>query len=101
MSKAAKLGFLMLILFTIISCASDKITYLNRHTDTASQDDVAKELGPPHYERTLQDGNIVWSYQYTKILPVSGGGSISKCREYILFFDENKVLRKWREQKCQ
>ena len=100
MPKLIKSCFFPLILLIIFSCASGKEIYLNRHLNAASQGDITKELGPPHHERTLQDGTAVWSYQYTKILPVDGG-SISKCREYILFFDKDKVFREWRKQKCQ
>ncbi len=68
-----------------------------------TQDSVAARLGPPAAERVLSDSQVVWQYHYTRsyvsgnALAISGG---SKCREYILLFDRNKVLRSVTYQRC-
>ena len=54
-------------------------------------------------ERTLSDSEVVWHYVYTRSYvsgtrnAVTGG---SKCREYIVLFDRNKVLRSVTYQRC-
>ena len=65
----------------------------SRHpTHHATQDEVAKYLGPPHLTRELSTGGAVWLYGFTY-----PSGSIG-CATYVLTFDRESVLRSWQWQ---
>ncbi len=91
MKTRAAWGGLALILLMVTSCATRQERYLDRSVNQASQDAVAKEFGPPTQSQELTTGETVWGYR-------SNQGS--RCKEYILTFDRQKVLRAWKEQKC-
>ena len=92
----------VLILAATVSCAPWRDTYLTDSVNRATQDDVTKRLGPPHFSRELTAGGRVWTYQYRDI--TSFGDPIrtlrSYCLEYVLIFDKNDILREWRTQDC-
>lgn len=87
----------VVVLFT--SCTPWRAEYLEEGLGHVTQDDVALKLGPPMSERTLSNGEAVWLYRYTGADVNQYGGS-SWCREYVLKFDNDKVLRHWNRQKC-
>jgi len=69
--------------------------YLSASTNAATQDEISQKLGPPHRTRPLEDGNTLWQYQY-----MGGYEGSGFCREYILTFGQQKVLRNWSRQDC-
>ena len=83
----------------VAACAPARVKYLRSDLNAVDMDHVAKELGPPHSSITLQDGGTVWSYQYTSFHG-GGHGGASNCREYILIFDKDRILREWKRRKC-
>jgi hypothetical protein len=85
-------GSLCLILLLLSSCASWPASYLESAVNHASQDAVAKSLGPPHLSRVLSTGEEVWLYGFTSP-NVSGG-----CTAYTLTFDREHILRQWQWQ---
>jgi hypothetical protein len=76
----------------LTSCASWPETYLQAATNTSTQDDVAKYLGPPHLSQELSTGEAVWLYGFTY-----PSGSVG-CTTYVLTFDSAKILRGWQWQ---
>lgn len=100
MTKAIKRLALVLLLLIMTSCGTPwRVTYLEGAVNQATQDDVAKRLGPPHTTRDLNAGGSVWSYQYRSSHVYEGTGGTS-CTEYILAFDRDKILREWSRQRC-
>ncbi len=83
---------LVLILPALVSCASSqRADYLKGAVNQATQDDVTKRLGPPQSTRELTDDSAVWRYR---------AGLGLACQEYILIFDQGRILREWRKQDC-
>lgn len=91
--------WLAVAILALASCTPWRVEYLEEATGHATQDEVAKRLGPPLSERTLTNGEAVWYYRYMGADYTIDTGS-TWCREYILTFDEKKVLRNWVRQKC-
>ncbi len=78
-----------------LGCTPWRGIYLSAATNAATQDKIAQKLGPPHRTRPLEDGNTLWQYQH-----MGGYEGSGFCREYILTFDQQKVLRNWSRQDC-
>jgi len=91
--------FIVLPIFLLSCCTPWRVEYLEEVTGRATQDEVAFKLGPPVSERTLSSGEIVWLYRYTGAVVGQAGGN-TWCREYVLKFDAQKILRQWNYQKC-
>jgi len=102
---------LLVALLVICSCRPPwRQTYLFEGINRLTMDEVAMKLGPPDSTMTLEDGSIIWKYQYRSSHTrgvytdtygkVHGGGGSSVCVEYILIFDKEKVLRKASRQGC-
>jgi len=91
---AVCLGTMMLL----TACAW-RATYLSEVVNSATQDNVAKKLGPPHATHKLDNGETVWQYRHYRSSYVEGTGG-SRCREYILTFDPQRILRSWTRQRC-
>ncbi len=99
--------FVVLLLALLSSDCATKVytdphAFLQSMINQASQDDVAKRLGPSTTSRTLADGGEVWAYDYRSD-PVSrsqDNNSGSVCRRLILVFDKGKILRDWRREPC-
>ncbi len=91
------------VIVAVAACTPWRRSYLEHGVSRLTQDSVAARLGPPMSERALSDSQAVWHYVYTRSY-VSGTGNAvtggSKCREYILLFDRNKVLRSVTYQRC-
>ena len=92
------LAFLFLSVLGLVSC-NWRSSYLEEATGRANQDAVTMKLGPPMGERTLSNGDAVWIYRYSGANMGESGGS-TWCREYLLRFDSQKILREWNKQKC-
>lgn len=88
---------LVLAVLFLEACTPWRVTYLEESVGKASQDDVAKRLGPPHLERSLVDGSIVWTYQHRSAVVEGTGG---KCIQYVLVFDKSTILHNWTRQGC-
>jgi len=58
-------GGIILIMLTLMSCATWPDAYLKTAVNHATQDAVAKDLGPPHLSRDLSTGEAVWLYGFT------------------------------------
>lgn len=97
--KWGYLTIILIICFSFTSCTPWRVDYLIQAINQATQDDITKRLGPPHFTRMLDSGEEVWTYQYSGVVVGQTGGS-SYCKEYILTFDKDKILRNWLRQNC-
>ena len=80
-------------------CTPWRVEYLEEVTGRATQDEITLKLGPPMAERTLSTSETVWLYRYSGASVDQYGGG-TWCREYILKFDTQKILKEWNRQKC-
>jgi hypothetical protein len=90
-----RVGAVLVLATALSSCTPWRVTYLQEAVDHATQDQVAERLGPPHRVQNLNEGGTVWAYQHHD----SYQGTLF-CREYVLTFDINGVLRRWQRQNC-
>ncbi|HEX2277046.1 MAG TPA: hypothetical protein VHN13_07925 [Candidatus Tectomicrobia bacterium] len=77
---------------SLTACTPWRIAYLRDAVNQATQDEVTLRLGPPQAARELETGETVWRYE-------SYQGDLL-CLEYVLRFDQAKVLRQWVRQRC-
>lgn len=88
----------------LVSCVPWPWEYLDTAADRATQEDVARQLGAPSQTRSVDENGWVWTYRYTAPSSLVGrrgdmlGGF--PCVEYVLTFDEQKILRHWVRQPC-
>jgi hypothetical protein len=80
------------IALSLTACTPGRMAYLREAVDRASQDEIARKLGPPQAARELTTGGTVWRYE-------SYQGDLL-CLEYILQFDQGGILRQWTRQSC-
>ena len=103
-------GLVMIALATA-SCASWQAQYLKGAANQATMAEVEKHLGPPHSTWDLRTGESLWTYQSGVPLGGDGGGLTivgpgwvvgrrSDCTQYVLLFDQQKILRTWMQQPC-
>ena len=111
MRTLAMFGGLALIALALTSCATGQATYLEEATNRATQHEAAKRLGLPQLAWDLTTGETLWRYQsgfpsgaVASSISVAGPGWViagsSQCTEYVLLFDQEQVLRAWRERRC-
>jgi hypothetical protein len=91
LKRIIRLAGLALLTLGLVACESERERYFRKHVNQVSQEAVARRFGPPHRAQELTTGGTVWSYEYR---------DRSDCTAYILRFDQAKVLRDWKEQKC-
>jgi hypothetical protein len=77
---------------SLTACTPWRMAYLRDAVDHATPDEITMRFGPPLAARELTTGETVWRYQ-------SYQGDLL-CLEYILRFDQAKVLRQWTRQGC-
>jgi hypothetical protein len=78
--------------FSLTACTPWRMEYLREAVNQATHDEITTKLGPPQAARELANGETVWRYQ-------SYQGDLL-CLEYILRFDQAKMLRQWTRQSC-
>ena len=83
----------------LISCTPERQLLLEEEVDHATQEQVVAGFGSPFYVGRLRDGREVWTYRE------SGAGysrelGVGFCREYVLTFDAQGILRRWERQAC-
>jgi len=86
----------------LASCAPYSLGYLDHAVDHATQEDIAKDMGPPPTVRRPGNGSVEWVY-YDRGSSVGGYTGYARqayCREFVLIFDKDKILRTWRTQDC-
>lgn len=88
-----RVGMIALVAaLSLTACTPGRIAYLRDAVNQATQDDITARLGPPQAARELATGETVWRYE-------SYQGDLL-CLEYVLRFDQAKILRQWTRQRC-
>ena len=83
----------------LISCTPEHQLLLEGEVDHATQEQILERFGSPFYAGRLRDGREVWTYR-------EAGAGYSRdmgagfCREYVLTFDAQGILRRWERQGC-
>jgi hypothetical protein len=78
----------------------------------ATTEAVEKHLGRPHATWELRTGESLWTYQSGAPSATDTGGLTivgpdwvlgrrSNCTQFVLLFDQQKILRAWMQQPCQ
>jgi hypothetical protein len=100
------------VALALTSCASWQARYLKEGVNQATMDEVEKHLGRSHSTWGLRTGETLWTYQSgvpsgtdTAGVTIVGPGWVigrrSDCTEYVLLFDQQKILRAWMRQPCK
>lgn len=103
--------FLLLVVFlTTAACTSPswRSQYLTDQVNAATQEEIEQRLGPPTVKKKLGTDETVWIYRFGSnamyVAAPSASGAVMigtwNCREYVLQFDSDKILRKWRGEQC-
>jgi hypothetical protein len=108
-------GWLWVELFLVglvaTSCVSSQAKYLKEVRNRATTAEVEQHLGRPHSAWQLRTGETLWTYQAGMpsgmrtggVTIVGPGWEIGRrvdCAEYVLLFDQQTILRAWRQQPC-
>ena len=82
-----------------VACAKYSLSRLDAAVGTATQQEIAQALGPPH---AIRERGAQWVYfeRGSATSGYSGTARSTMCREYVLTFDQNSVLRGWKRQDC-
>jgi hypothetical protein len=100
------------VALTLTSCASWQTQYLQGAANHATVEEVENHLGQPHATWKLRTGEALWTYQSGVPSEINTGGVTivgpgwvigrrSDCTEYVLLFDQEKILRAWMRQPCR
>ena len=111
-SRRWVLGILTAMALAMASCASWHAQYLKGAVDHATTEAVEKHLGRPHATWELHTGESLWTYQSGAPSGTDAGGLTivgpdwvlgrrTNCSQYVLLFDQQKILRAWMQQPCQ
>jgi hypothetical protein len=101
----------IIVALSLTSCTSWQAQYLKTAADHATLAEVENHLGRPHSTWELRTGEALWTYQSGLPSETSTGGVTivgpgwmigrrSDCTEYVLLFDQPKILRAWMRQPC-
>lgn len=94
-------GGLVLLGFAA-GCGEFETGYFQGKVDRVTQEEVAKRYGPPHQRETQAGAREAWTYYVrgSGTSGYSGTARASYCRAYVLTFDDQGVLREWRDDNC-
>jgi hypothetical protein len=89
-------GFTALLAGCSIFEAPWRQTYLQQALHSATMDEVAMKLGPPHQTFTTPAGNTVWRYAH------QGATVIDEvwCVEYLVSFDRSGIVDRYARHRC-
>ena len=99
----------VLLLGSCINSDHWQYRYLVGAPHTTTQENIAKEMGPPHTSEILDGGEEVWRYRYDeegpREKPLGEDGRLSPqssyiCHEYTITFHSNKRLKGWAWEHC-
>lgn len=86
----------------LCACSLFETGYFQGKVNEVTQETVASRYGDPHKQDQLPDGRSAWTY-FDRGSSTSGYGSYVRspgCKAYVLTFDEQHVLREWKQQDC-
>lgn len=97
-----RVALLLSALLSMPACSEFETGYFRERVNEATQDAVAHRYGSPHRIDNAQDGRSVWIYydRGSGTSSYTGYARSTYCRAYFLAFDEQGVLRDWRQDDC-
>ena len=90
-------ALLVLMTALLTACSTGATAYLEKAVDHAAQEEVTQHLGVPQETAVQPDGTSTWTYRYQGY---DGFNQESWCREHVLTFDAQHILRKWAREDC-
>jgi hypothetical protein len=99
------IGLVVLLSFASVACTAWRAEYLAEHVQKATQEEIQQRLGHPTITRNLDGGGSEWVYHYFPNPALNypymwHPFGDEDCTEYVLTFDERKVLTYWNRQEC-
>lgn len=93
---------LLAIVVALTGCGELEGRYYQGGVNQATEESVAKHYGAPHSHERMPDGRSIWTYydRGSGTSGYSGFARASYCQAYILTFDQNEILRDWRQRDC-
>jgi hypothetical protein len=118
---------LLLVFATLAACGGPwRDGYFKKGVDRLTQDEISEKLGPPHTAKTpALGGDTTWTYRVpysdkdldpmdlsgitnaaNEAASLIGKGAQDGpkptlyCFRYILTFNEQKVLKRWKREEC-
>ena len=87
----------------IIACSEFETSYFKDRVNEATMERVAKRYGTPHKTEQIDGSKTVWTYfeRGSGTASFSGTSRGGTCRAYVLVFDQNAILREWKQDECQ
>jgi len=88
---------------TLAACSEMETHYFKDRVNIATMERVAKRYGLPHKADRLDGNKTEWIYfdRGSGTSGYSGYARSSFCRLYRLTFDQQEILRDWRQEDCQ
>lgn len=95
-------GFFVLVLGMLSACSGFEAAYFQDKVNQVTQEAVAHRYGAPHKIEKEQNGHSVWTYfeRGSGTSGYSGYARPSSCKAYVLMFDQDAVLRYWKQEDC-
>ena len=86
----------------VIGCTEYETGYYKGRVNEATQEVVTRRYGMPHDRHEMEDGRTIWTYfdRGSGTSGYTGYARSSYCRAYVLTFDQQGVLRDWRQDDC-
>jgi hypothetical protein len=84
------------------ACSEYETGYYKGRVNDATQEVVMRRYGTPHDRQEMKDGRTVWTY-FDRGSGTSGYTGYARsqyCRAYVLTFDQDGILRDWRQDDC-
>lgn len=97
---ATGLGPTALLVFLAAASCSPRpwqVQHFDDAVDHATQEIVVGQLGSPDLVTQGADGGVTWVYRYSRGQDTS---ALFQCRNYLLTFDAQKILRRWTRTDC-
>ena len=96
---------LLLLLLGASACSTWQADYLKDQVHKATEQDVTARLGKPTEVKQLDDGGTEWLYHVfsTGLFDFGYKGQPAEqiCKEYVLTFNERRILTYWIAQDCE
>jgi hypothetical protein len=87
----------------VAACSELDTRYFKDRVNEVTMEQVARRYGAPHKSERIANNGTVWTYfeRGSGTASFSGFATGGMCHVYLLTFDQQDVLREWKEHECQ